>query len=112
MSFSLGDALGRGAGIAVRALAVPPVLGLRWLGQARAGDESRRAATSPALALKAALDEIFFTTEILGGSFVSPGQLERTQEEVEAAAVLFRRRGWLDDPVSYHVTPRRIPQVQ
>jgi dienelactone hydrolase len=60
---------------------------------------------SPALALKVAMDEVFFLTEVLSASLVSLWAGSRLRDETRAAVDLFERRGWLESPAGYHPAP-------
>lgn len=103
-----GDALGRGVEIGLRAATLPGVLGLRWAGRAFAPTRVGVpvADASAAVAMKIALDEIFFATEAASAA-ISFGRSEwrRVRREVESAHTLYDRRGWLADPAAYHRTP-------
>jgi hypothetical protein len=112
-----GAVIGRitgGLELSARALALPWLLGLRWAGAlgapARSGmPQARRSA---GLALKIAADELFLATELLSGALLLRGaERRRLVREVAAAHALFSRRGWLDDPVSYHRTPPPLHEV-
>jgi len=104
----LKAALRTGVGMAVRAAVLPGVLGMRWAGRAHAQqrDEMPAPERSAKLALKVALDELFFATEAASGALaIGPREWRRVRREVEDAHALYERRGWLADPVAYHRTP-------
>jgi hypothetical protein len=67
---------------------------------------------SLSLALKVAADELFFATELVSGA-LSVGRADRRRlaREIDAAHVLFERRGWLARPESFHRTPPRLAEV-
>lgn len=113
-----GVVIGRVTGgleLSARALALPMLLGLRWAGalsgSARRGMPQKR--RSAALALKVLADEVFLATELVSGALLLRGaDRQRMAREVAAAHALFARRGWLDDPVSYHRTPPPLLAVE
>jgi hypothetical protein len=99
--------IGEALELALRSGAAPVVLGARLaerLRQPHPPDLPPRQ-RGFALASKVALDEFFFTTEILSASFVSLRDHRRMARELRDALALFARRGWLDDPASYHRDP-------
>jgi dienelactone hydrolase len=61
----------------------------------------------PSLRLSAevAVDEALLATMTLSLPYTDPADLPRLRTEVEAARELYRDRGWLEKPLSYHVTP-------
>jgi len=96
-----------GAEVAVRGLALPYVLGLRWLERrgrplpAGAPDGGRGLARG----VKVAVDELFFATEFLAGSSAAFLDGARIRGEVEDAVAMYDECGWLARPERYHVTP-------
>jgi len=93
--------------MAVRAAVLPGVLGLRWAAQgAAARDGMPVPKRSAKLALKVALDEIFFATEAASGALaIGRGEWRRVAREIDEAHGLYRRRGWLADPAAHHRAP-------
>ncbi|MCZ6782380.1 MAG: hypothetical protein O7G30_03635 [Proteobacteria bacterium] len=94
-------------GVALRSGATPLLLGLRW---ARGAQRDRQQHVPPArwnvkLASKAALDELFFATELASGPFLRIRDLGRAAAEIDAALAFFRERGWDRRPAEYHATP-------
>jgi hypothetical protein len=100
--------------MAVRAAAIPGVLGLRWAGRRFAASNGMPIPERSAkLALKVALDEFFFATEAASGSLtISPTEWRRVRGEIDTAHGLFDRRGWLADPVAFHHTPPPLLQAR
>jgi len=96
-----------GLGVALRSGATPLLMGMRWAAGSARGDRSDVPASrwDIKLASKVALDELFLATELASASIVSLRDGRRLGEEVSQAAALFERRGWLDDPASYHDRP-------
>lgn len=88
---------------AMRSVALPWLLGLRWAGQS--GEEGDVAAAGAPLRLKVAVDELFFAAEMATTPFVPPWERHRIRAEIDAAIALFERRGWLDEPTAYHRRP-------
>ena len=99
-------ALGASVELALRSMALPWFLGLRWIGQA--GDRLD-GVPSPKntlrLAAKMAADEIFLSSELLVGSVIAPREGPRIAKEMGAALELYDRRGWLSSPERYHLPP-------
>jgi dienelactone hydrolase len=94
--------------MAVRATALPGVLGLRWASRAlaRKRDDMPAPRRSVALAMKVALDEVFFATEAASAALAfGRNEWRRVRREVESAHELYERRGWLADPAAYHRAP-------
>jgi hypothetical protein len=60
-----------------------------------------------AVVCKIALDELFLSTEIASAPVVPLRERGRVAREVAAALELYEARGWLLDPVAYHVDPPR-----
>jgi hypothetical protein len=104
----------RGVDLALRAGALPFLLGLRLAqgGVARADAALPAARRSLSLAAKVALDEIFLCTEVLSAPVVSRADGSRLGRELRRALALFERSGWLDDPASYHGTPAPLEEVE
>lgn len=103
-----------GMGTAVRAAAVPFTLGMRWArhGMVARAPELPPVRWSPGLVSKVILDDVFFASEVALATFVSLGHRHRLAEELGACLEMYERRGWLDDPASYHVTPPPLDQVR
>jgi hypothetical protein len=57
------------------------------------------------LASKAALDELFFATEIASATLFSLRDRQRIVREIGNAARLYERRGWLREPARFHRRP-------
>ena len=57
------------------------------------------------LAAHAAIDELVLAAMRLTRRTPPPAQIEQVEREATAAVEMFRVRGWLDDPASYHVHP-------
>ena len=62
-------------------------------------------AASPALAAQVAMDETILALAMGPNSFPRRADYERVGAELAHAELLFRTRGWLDDPASYHREP-------
>ncbi|MFQ5415518.1 MAG: alpha/beta hydrolase family protein [Myxococcota bacterium] len=101
------EKLTTGVGMAVRAGAVPVLLGVRiaerrrkhghpGVPQAKAGWVTTTAA---------ALDEVFFATEIAMAPLISPRERKRVRGELTATIDYYDARGWFDDPSGYHAQP-------
>lgn len=100
------DLVGRGVELALRVPLAPVLLAARWTRASAAPEgDIPVARLSPALALKMAMDEVFFLTEVFSATLVSPRAGTRLREETAAALALFERRGWLDTPAGYHPAP-------
>jgi len=61
---------------------------------------------------KVALDEIFFATEVATAPLIARRDLARIAREVAQARDLYAKKGWLDDPASFHRTPPRLRDVE
>ena len=59
-------------------------------------------------AAKVALDEVALTALLASIGLPTARDRRRINSEVFAARELYRTRGWLDDPVRYHVTPEPL----
>jgi len=57
------------------------------------------------LAAQVALDEALLAVAMAPNRFPLPGDYGRVAEELAAAEAMFTRRGWVDDPTTYHRTP-------
>src|SRR5436190_581654 len=97
-------AIRTGVEVALRSVLAPGLLAARWVGQQRVlgPDDPPSPPRSLSLAAKAALDEIFFLTEVVSAQFIAAGDLARFAEEVVAALAVFEARGWLASPERYH----------
>ena len=95
--------LAQGVGMALRSGAAPLVLGLRWA--ERRASRRPRGVPAPrrdlALASKIALDEFFFTTELVSATFVSGPDRRRVAAEIDEAL------RWVD----VVTRQRRVPDV-
>jgi hypothetical protein len=60
------------------------------------------------VALQTAFDHAACTYRWLCGRRLGSREWRRIAEEVDSARSLFRTRGWLANPASYHVTPPRL----
>jgi hypothetical protein len=69
---------------------------LRGVAQARA---------SWTVGVKAALDEVFYLSEVVAGAPLAFLETPRLQREATDAAEQFAMRGWLDAPATYHREP-------
>ena len=102
-----------GAELVVRSVALPFVLGFRWLGEH--GDEAGAAPDATghgwARRLKVAADELFFASELLAGGPSAFFDMARLRAEMQQSVAFFRARGWLDDPAAYHPTPPPLRDV-
>ena len=99
---------------ATRLMALPWVLAARWL----SGDSGRDlvprvpGTTSLAVRAKAAVDELFFASEVLGGSPLALLEAKRIADETKEAILFYRENGWLDAPENYHRTPEAPTHVE
>jgi hypothetical protein len=57
------------------------------------------------LAAQVAIDEALLAVAMAPNRFPLPGDYGRVAEELAEAEAMFTRRGWIDDPSSYHRTP-------
>jgi hypothetical protein len=57
------------------------------------------------LAAQVAIDEALLAVAMAPNRFPLPGDYGRVAEELAEAEAMFTRRGWIDDPASYHRTP-------
>ena len=78
------------------------------------GREALSTPPSLLLAAQAGLDELVLAVIRLARRTPPPEEIERVEREATAAIEMFRARGWLDDPGSYHVhpPPLRRPDVK
>ena len=93
--------------MALRSLAVPAVLGLRWAGR-RGGevhDEVPAPPRSLSLAAKMAVDELFLTVELVSAGFASLRERHRIESELRDALAFYEAQGWLERPEGFHRTP-------
>jgi hypothetical protein len=102
------------AGLAGRLLALPFILGARWLTQEEGRELVPRGPGNSGFAVRAktALDEIFFLTELLAGAPLTIFDAGRVAEETKDAVIFFEDNGWIDDPASYHRTPAAPDHVE
>jgi hypothetical protein len=96
-----------GLGVALRAGAIPLVLGLRWARKkAQLNDTGIPVPRwDLRLAAKAALDEAFFATELISATIVSLRDHGRVKREVSGAVEFYEARGWIDKPARFHTPP-------
>ena len=66
---------------------------------------------SLALAAQVAIDDAILATLTLRLPPVLGREQERLRQEIHEARVLFRERGWLDDPAAYHRPPPPLAEV-
>lgn len=106
--------IGFGVEVALRSLAMPAVLGLRWAGQRGAGvpDEVPAPRRSVALAAKMAGDELFLAFELVSAGFASLRERARIGAELRDALSLYEARGWLERPERFHRTPPPLASVR
>lgn len=102
-----------GVEVVLRVLLAPGFLAARWLapGAVAPGEDVPAAKRSLAVVVKKALDELFFMSEVLSGSFVTARDGTRLGAEVAAALALFETRGWLAEPARYHQPPPPLESV-
>jgi hypothetical protein len=99
-------AVGYAVELAARTLMAPLMLAVRWAIPRPFDDEEvPNLGASWAMAAKQVLDEIFFSTELVTGQFVSAGDRRRIRTEVYGALRHFETQGWLECPALYHRTP-------
>lgn len=93
--------------MALRSLAVPAVLGLRWAGRRGGGvhDEVPAPPRSLSLAAKMAVDELFLTVELVSAGFASLRERHRIESELRDALAFYEAQGWLERPEGFHRTP-------
>ncbi len=60
---------------------------------------------SVGLAAQVAMDEVLLAVALTPRRFPLPGDYVRVAAELAEADALYRTRGWIDDPASYHRTP-------
>ncbi len=92
-------------GIAVRSAALPVVLGARWLRLREQREDVPNAPATLRLAAKVLADELFLVTEVLSGALVKATDRHRLKHELESEFLFFEQRGFLSDPIRYHVEP-------
>lgn len=63
------------------------------------------------LVSKAALDELFFATEVVSATFFSLRDRRRIIREIGRAASLYERKGWLREPARFHRRPPAVEKV-
>ena len=106
--------VGDGVELSLRALALPGFLALRWWSQqGRVADEALpRHRASLGLAMKVALDEFFFATEVVTLRLIAAEERHRIAHEVRSALRLYTRRGWLARPALYHRAPPALERTR
>ena len=78
-----------------------------WFRRLRPPSGRDTPSTPPSLVLaaQAGVDELVLAVIRLARRTPPPEEIARVEHEATAAIVIFRGRGWLDDPASYHVHP-------
>ncbi len=106
--------MGDGVELGLRALALPGFLALRWWSQqGRVADADQpRPRASLGLAVKVALDEFFFATEVVTLRVIAGHERHRIAHEVRSALRLYAKRGWLARPALYHRTPPALERTR
>jgi len=103
--------IARGLEVVLRSGATPLIVGARIAGRWR--EESPAGLPAPrrgiALASKIALDEFVLAAEFAAAPVVR--ETRRLADELASALELFERRGWLDEPRSYHRKPKPLKHV-
>ena len=96
----------------------PVRIPVAWYMRAWVRRLSSRSETEPAplppsltLAVQGALDETVLTVVRLTHRTPPDLELARVEKEATAAVTMFRQRGWLDDPASYHVAPPPLTDI-
>jgi hypothetical protein len=88
-------------------LAMPRTI--RWAISGRSGDEDPGGMPTPrltpALVSHVVMDESIMALAIGPNRFPRRADYERVGSELTAAREIFRQRGWLDDPASFHREP-------
>lgn len=99
---------------ATRLMALPWILAARWLSGDSGRDLIPRGSGTPSLAVraKAAVDELFFASEVLAGAPLPLLDAKRIVDETKEAVIFFRENGWLENPEQYHRTPQAPVDVQ
>jgi hypothetical protein len=107
MGAGMVETVGRGVGLAMRAMAAPWIAGARW-SDGRAMRTFRGVAQARAswtVGLKAACDEVFYLSEVVAGAPLAFLETPRLRSEAMDALERFADRGWLAEPASYHRMP-------
>lgn len=104
----VADGVMQVASFAGRLLSLPAILATRWFSEEEGRDLVPRGPGNPGLTIraKAAIDEIFFLTEILAGAPLAFFDTDRIMGETTDAVNFLQAEGYLDDPASYHRTPQ------
>ncbi len=99
--------LGAGSGLWLSAVAAASALaaGRVALGQTREIQGVPRPEPNLRLFASVAMDEIVLGTEQFSIGLPAGGAARRMAAEVQTALGLYRSRGWLDDPQTYHLDP-------
>jgi hypothetical protein len=84
-----------------------------WIRRISPPRDGERPPTPPSLRLAAqvALDETVLTVARLTHRMPGDDELARVDDEASAAVEMYRERGWLDDPASYHDVPPPLTDV-
>jgi dienelactone hydrolase len=84
-----------------------------WIRRISPPRDGERPPTPPSLTLAAqvALDETVLTVARLTQRVPGDDELARVDDEASAAVEMFRERGWLDDPASYHDVPPPLTDI-
>ena len=107
-----------GLGVALRGSVTPLLFAMRWSQALRGRRPSWNGTDAPRwdplLVSKILLDELFVASEFVTGSVLSLEDEARAVSEVEAAEKLYEKRGWIDDPASFHpeVAPLRVQDIE
>lgn len=99
-----------GMELALRTLVAPLYMAARWVSPPQKGyhEDVPRSRMSAGLAAKIAIDELFFTAEMVSSSIVKPSERSRLRGEIQQALRLFEANGWLEQPEGYHRAPPRL----
>jgi hypothetical protein len=102
-----------GVNVALRAAALPWLVGARWL--EGGGLETMRRVMQPRhgwrLGAAVLADEFFYLSELVAGAPVAFFEPRRLAAEVEDAVALYEARGWLDAPETFHRRPEAPARV-
>lgn len=111
----MSGGLTRGVELSLRTLALPWMLGMRWAGQlaGRSREGMPYATRSLGLAVKVALDEVFYASEVMSGALaLRAAERRRLAREIATAHAFYERHGWIAEPAGYHRTPPPLLAVE